>query len=156
MNGRGFLRQVCVMIMFCLAHFLDGVARSLAAHTAGLDASIGHVVSPVARYFVDVHSAEVEPLRCIERCLQITGEDTGLQAVRRAIGQLDGLIQCIIRGNGDCGTKKFSLANLHGWSVFLSLHATWPRVAALVTLAVWIGAGFHSKQRSEEHTSELQ
>ena len=63
---------------FCLAHFLDGVARSLAAHTAGLDASIGHVVSPVARYFVDVHSAEVEPLRCIERCLQITGEDTGL------------------------------------------------------------------------------
>src|SRR5947209_20500834 len=72
MNGRGFLRQVCVMIMFCLAHFLDGVARSLAAHAAGLDASIGHVVSPVARYFVDVHPAEIELLRCIEHCLQIT------------------------------------------------------------------------------------
>ena len=79
--------------------------------------------------------------------IDIARKDTGLQAIRCAIGQLDGLIQCIIRGNGDCGTKKFSLANLHGWSVFLSLHAAWPKVAALATLAVWIGARFHSKQR---------
>src|SRR5207237_655997 len=100
---------------FCLAHFRDGVARSLAAHAASLDASIGHVVSAVARYFVDVYPSEVEPLRCIERGLQITGEDTGLQAIRCAIGKLDGLIKCIVRGDGDGGTKKFGLADLHGW-----------------------------------------
>src|SRR5512134_1651076 len=79
-----FLRQrECDDALF--GHFVHSIARALAPEAAVFRAAVGHQVDSRAGSLVDMHAADLEPLRRGERIVQPVGEDAGGQAVGRRI-----------------------------------------------------------------------
>ena len=72
-----------------LAH---GVRRSFSRVARVLDPAVGHLVGSEGGGFVDGDPAELERLGRCERGVDVRREDSGLQPVLRAVGELEGLI----------------------------------------------------------------
>ena len=88
-----------------LGELAHGVGRALARVAAVLDAAVGHLVGAEGRRLVDDHPAEMEPRGGAQRRRHVGGEDAGLQAEGRAVGEVDGLVERVVRRDRPPGRR---------------------------------------------------
>src|SRR5689334_12473604 len=85
-----------------LGHLLDREAQALAAEARVLDAAVRHVIDAPARYFADEHRADLQPIPCALRLVEVAREDAGLQPERGIVDAVESFVELAERGeHGD-------------------------------------------------------